>query len=60
MIALYFDEELLLDVRFNILDKFVDRFVMLKVNIVIEESQEIQHSILIIFQNLKIKLSIFY
>ena len=27
---IYFDEELLLDVRFNILDKFVDRFVIVE------------------------------
>ena len=27
---IYFDEELLLDIRFNILDKFVDKFVIVE------------------------------
>ena len=56
---IYFDEELLLDIRLNVLNKFVDKFVIIE-NI-FSHSGELKNLILIlkISKNLKVKLNIF-
>ena len=47
---MYYDEDLLLDIRFNILSKFVDKFV-------ITEAKYLHNGKAINLKNLKIKLN---
>ena len=55
----YWDEDLLLDLRLNILDKFVDYFVIVEGNKTWQNNSKKLNLILINLKNLKIKLFIF-
>ena len=56
---MYFDEDIVLDVRLNYLDKYVDKFIIIESNIITKEKKEPPYLILINSKNLKIKLNIF-
>ena len=53
---MYFDEDLLLDLRLNILDKYVKKFVITEATLLIMVSKKKLNLILINLKNLKIKL----
>ena len=53
---MYFDEELILDVRLNTLNEFVDYFVIVESNSHIVVKKEIYNLIIKSLRNLKIKL----
>ena len=53
---MYFDEDLVLDVRLNLLNDFVDKFVIIESNMITKEKKESHSSILENLKNLKIKL----
>ena len=55
----YWDEDLLLDVRFNILNKYVDYFVVVEGNKTWQNNSKKRDLMLIIFKNLKVKLFMF-
>ena len=55
---MFFDEEMLLDLRLNIMDKYVDKFVITEATYTHSGNQKNLFLILINFQNLKIKLFI--
>ena len=53
---MYFDEELILDVRLNTLNEFVDYFVIVESRFTIVVKKEIYNLIIKSLRNLKIKL----
>ena len=57
---MYFDEELILDLRLNILDKFVDYFVIVESIFTHKGEKRNLNLILINLKNLKIRLYILY
>ena len=54
---MYFDEDLLLDIRLNILDKYVKKFIISEATYPITEKKKL-NSTQTILRNLKIKLLI--
>ena len=56
--CIYYDEDLLLDLRFNILDKYVEKFIV--VESLFKHSGENKILRLKILKNLRIKLNIYY
>ena len=55
---MFFDEEMLLDLRLNIMDKYVDKFVITEATYMHSGKSKKLILILISFQSLKIKLFI--
>ena len=52
---MYFDEEVVLDVRLNTLNEFVDYFVIVKVDLLIKVTSENLNLIIKNLKNLKIR-----
>ena len=57
---MYYDEDLVLDIRLNTLKNFVDRFVIVESNFFHSGKRRNLNLILTNFPNLKIKLSILF
>ena len=55
---MYFDEDMILDLRLNILDKYVDYFVIVESIFTHKGDKEIYNSIQKNLKNLEIRLSI--
>ena len=52
---MYYDEDMVLDIRLNILDKFVSNFIICEANLIIMEQKENSNLTLTNFQDSKKK-----
>ena len=57
---MYFDEDFMLDIRLNVLDQYVDKFIIIESGEDFRGNKKNNYLILIDFLNLKIKLFIYF